>query len=114
MKSHQASVEGLEARMKDTENNGKSAKIEVRELENRHATCRGEVDTLNNQRNKLQRKTEQLENVIREAENEQFLGTGDNFETLVYVSQDPRAIFIILYDCFFLAVFIITFHSVEG
>lgn len=95
MKSHQASVEGLEARMRDTENNGKSAKIEVRDLENRHTTCREEVDTLNNQRNKLQRKTEQLENVIREAENEQFLGTGDNFETLVCLTRSNGNFFLL-------------------
>lgn len=83
MKSHEASVAGLEARMRDAENNGKSAKMEVREIENRHAKCREEVSSLGDQRNKLQRKMEQLSSAIREAENEQFLGTGDNFETLV-------------------------------
>jgi chromosome segregation ATPase len=83
VKSHEANVAGLEGRLKEAESNRNDAKIEVRDIEARYSAIREEVGTLNNQRNKLQHKSDQLEKAIREAEDEQHLGTGDNFETLV-------------------------------
>jgi chromosome segregation ATPase len=83
VKSHEASVAGLECRLKEAESNRIEANKEVRDIETRHSACREEVGTLNNQRNKLQQKFNQLDQAIRGAENEQHLGTGDNFETLV-------------------------------
>jgi chromosome segregation ATPase len=83
VKNHEAKVAGLEDRLKAAESDRNDAKIEVRDIETRHSASREEAGTLNNQRKKLQQKFEQLDKVIREAENEQHLGTGDNFETLV-------------------------------
>jgi len=84
VQSREASLENFEQRLEICEREANAAKAELREIEGQMSAAREELSTLSNQRNKLQQKSNQLSAIIRQADNEQHLGTVDNFETYVY------------------------------